>query len=234
MTEKEILLTEWKEEQRKPFFCHWSNYQTLIRKFKNASDIGDVERMEELKKEIHDMATLCGAYPMPELMKILEDTHLNDNDVTYIRNCIPFIERCIDSESFEAIETTVNDVNWLVGCNPEKCNCQHNKPTLLTMRGFDVIELVQEGDESFAKFPESEPPEPPPDLPNPLHQEIERMLKEQERNLNFEEQHRKAVFPEFCSNECQHVQCPYRRAENFGKPCLQRINEPNERSPKGE
>jgi hypothetical protein len=221
-------LLEWKEEQRKPFFCHWSNYQTLIRKFKDASEKRDSERMMELKGEIHDMAKLCGLYPMPELMRILEDTHLNDNDVAYIRNSIPFIERCIDSGSFEPIEITVNDINQLVGCNSEKCQCQHS--TLRTMTGFDVIELVQEGDEIFTKFPEPKESEKPLDQPNPILQEVERLMKERGMaNPNFEQQHRKQVFPEICSEQCPHVQCPYRRPQNYGKKCLSRFDEPDER-----
>lgn len=222
-------LQEWKEEQKKPFFCHWSNYQKLIRKFKDASEKRDTQRMTELKGEIHDMAKMCGAIPDVSLMRILEEVELNDNDLAYIRSSIPFIERCIDSEDFEPIEITVKDINWLVGCNPEKCQCQHKEPTLRSMQGFDVIELVQEGDEIFTKFPEPKPEEHP-NLPDPTLQEVERLMKERDlSNPNFEEQHRKQVFPEICSPDCPHRQCPYYRVENFGKPCLSRFDEPDER-----
>jgi len=66
---------------------------------------------------------------------------------------------------------------------------------------------------------------------------------------NYEEQHRKTLFPEICSAACTHRQCGYYRLENFGKPCekqqeqyktapswlktrsLDPDNEPNYRSP---
>jgi len=40
---------------------------------------------------------------------------------------------------------------------------------------------------------------------------------------NMEEDHREKEFPELCSDGCKQTTCPYRRQENYSKPCLQRF-----------
>ena len=50
----------------------------------------------------------------------------------------------------------------------------------------------------------------------------ERSATAQELNnpTNYKEEHNKQVFPEICSEECPHHQCPYHTPENYGKPCF--------------
>ena len=40
---------------------------------------------------------------------------------------------------------------------------------------------------------------------------------------NLEEDRRESSYPELCDDTCKHVTCPYRRQENYSKPCLQRF-----------
>ena len=135
--------------------------------------------------------------------------------------------------------TKIYDGELLYSEKREQISSLEKEPAkkLRTMIRLDLVEVEEKEGKLITKFPEPEPEEPKPDIPDPVHQEIERMLKEQERGLGetqtFQEQHRKTVFPETCTPQCPHVQCPYRRQENFGKKCLQQIDEPNERVPIG-
>jgi len=42
-------------------------------------------------------------------------------------------------------------------------------------------------------------------------------------SMNLEENARESTYPELCDDTCKHVTCPYRRQENYSKPCLQRF-----------
>jgi hypothetical protein len=41
-------------------------------------------------------------------------------------------------------------------------------------------------------------------------------------NPNLEEQARNQIFPEICTDTCEHRTCPYKRQENYNLPCKQR------------
>jgi hypothetical protein len=120
--------------------CEWQSYQQLLKKFKEASLNGDVERMAEIKIEIHNICRLCGAFPLPEIMRILEDVELPENDVNYIRNSLPFIERCADKLDFKTVETLVADINHLTGCNCQNCEHEEIDFAAAMRRGFSNIQ----------------------------------------------------------------------------------------------
>ena len=50
----------------------------------------------------------------------------------------------------------------------------------------------------------------------------ERSAQQLNNPTNYKEEHNKQVFPEICSEECPHHQCPYHTPENYGKPCFKR------------
>jgi hypothetical protein len=127
--------------------------------------------------------------------------------------------------------TKVYDGDILYSEKTEKVDSLEPTKKLRTLRGFDLVEIEQKDGKIITNFPEKTE-EPKPNISDPTLQEVERLMKKQERgmaNPNFEQQHRKQVFPEICSAQCPNVQCAYRRPENFGKPCLSRFDEPDER-----
>jgi hypothetical protein len=183
---KEEIMKNWEDSGR---ICEWQSYQQLLKKFKEASQKGNIERMAEIKTELHDLCRLCGAFPLPEIMRILEDVELSENDLTYIRNSLPFIERCADSLDFKTMNTLVRDINRITGCTCQQG--EHDEKidfAAAMMRGFTNIQ--------GAVSPMTTP--------------------------NLEEDRREAQYPEFCSDKCEHVTCPYRRQENFNLPCKAR------------
>lgn len=120
--------------------CEWQSYQQLLKKFKEASLKGDIERMAEIKTELHNICRLCGAFPLPEIMRILEDVELPESDVNYIRNSLPFIERCADKLDFKTIDALVTDINHLTGCTCQQCEHEETDFAAAMQRGFGNIQ----------------------------------------------------------------------------------------------
>lgn len=121
--------------------CEWQSYQQLLKKYKEASLKGDIERKAELKDELQNICRLCGAFPIPEIMRILEDVELPESEVNYIRNSIPFIKRCADDGDFKTVDVLVADINQRTGCNCETCE-HHENPDFgeAMVRGFSNIQ----------------------------------------------------------------------------------------------
>lgn len=180
---KEDVLRKYEDSGK---VCEWSSYQKLLRRFEQASLKKDIKRMAELKGEIHNICQICGAFPTPEIMRILEDVTLSENNVNYIRNSLNFIERCCEQQDFRTIHTLVGDINKISGCNCQPCEPKERDFATAMRRGFSSIQGAV-------------------------------------RSFNFEEQAREQNYPETCTDKCTHLTCPYRRQENFNKPCLQQF-----------
>lgn len=56
----------------------------------------------------------------------------------------------------------------------------------------------------------------------PLKPKAQPVIIDRKFPLNIAEEFPKSEFPATCSEFCTHIQCPYRREENFGRPCLHR------------
>lgn len=134
---KQEVMEKWEDSDK---ICAWQSYQELLKKYKEASLKGNIERMAEIKTELHDLCRLCGAFPLPEIMRILEDVELPENDVNYIRNSLPFIVRCADSLDFKTIKTVVGDINRITGCTCQQCEHEEIDFAAAMRRGFSNIQ----------------------------------------------------------------------------------------------
>lgn len=114
---KEEIMQKWEDSGH---ICEWQSYQQLLKKFKDASLKGDIKRMAEIKTEIHNLCSLCGAVPIPEMMKILEDVEISEDNASYLRSSLNLIERCVDQRDVKTIDALVTDVNRVTGCGCQK------------------------------------------------------------------------------------------------------------------
>lgn len=86
------------------------------------------------------------------------------------------------------------------------------EPKKITVRGMETYTLNEDG--SLGYIP---PEENTVKIPEPLNDA--QLALRALTSKNYEEEHRKTLFPETCTAACPHRQCPYYRLENFGKPC---------------
>jgi len=89
------------------------------------------------------------------------------------------------------------------------------KTKKFTMENFEVFELDSNGKRSL-HIPEEKTEEIPDSTPEAI------LALRALTSTNYEEERRKQLFPEICSEECKFVTCPYRTFENYGKPCQMR------------
>jgi hypothetical protein len=134
---KQEVMEKWEDSSH---VCAWQSYQQLLKKFKEASLKGNIERMAEIKTELHDVCRLCGAFPIPEIMRILEDVELPENDVSYLRNSFDVIERCADQLDFKTIKAIVTDINHITGCTCQNCEHEEVDFAAAMRRGFANIQ----------------------------------------------------------------------------------------------
>jgi phage head maturation protease len=93
---------------------------------------------------------------------------------------------------------------------------------MLTMEGYDIYEISPNGERCVYTSKPTEPIMRPSKQAKPFT----RSLKIQTPpTTNLQQHWRHQTFPEICSDSCPHVQCPYRREENFGKKCLQQLEQ---------
>jgi len=193
--------------------CHWRHYNELIQTFKEAVNSRTFTLIAKLKRQIEDFAKKCGA--TPSLFECVENIEksLTEKDQAYVKNCIPFIQRSLDSEDVETANLVLCDVNRVVGCKCKDGKC--GTTVIRTMRGFEVLQVNPDGTLSFLE-PEDETEKPAPQVERNLA-----LLPATIRNIDVKRTITPPpVYPTECSENCAHKFCPYNRAENYGSSCF--------------
>lgn len=196
---KQQQIKDWEAQQREIHLrkgCDNPTYLgNLVLALKKAKREKNIEMIKSLARELENSKILCGASPM-----VLAFEHqLKDVSTELNLSNNPIIRRSLAPPPAEKL---------CPYC--EKCTQR-----MLTMEGFTTLELYKDGTRSLF-IPKKEPVKIAP------------MISDAQialRNLNYEDEHRIKLFPETCSEECKSVQCPYRREENYGKPCLSRLQQ---------
>jgi len=145
-----------------------------------------------------------------------EHRRVNGKDVEVFTEGTLYEVSIVDSPALDSPLTIVRSTNKITkvtkifdGQNLYSAKIEH--PSRLeperkfTTIGYDVYEICEDGS---LKVPESK-------------ESVKR---------STEEEWRKQKFPDVCSSDCENVQCPYRRHENYGKPCLLKFEQYKNRS----
>lgn len=100
------------------YYCDLNNFQTLIKKFKEARRNKDQQRVEELKSSIEAFRKVCGVPYSDEeittLTSTFEDFTLRECDIAYLRNAPNFIIRSLQNGHLQQAEAVLKDIERYV------------------------------------------------------------------------------------------------------------------------
>ncbi|MCW4003643.1 MAG: hypothetical protein NWE95_07010 [Candidatus Bathyarchaeota archaeon] len=137
--------------------------------------------------------------------------NLDENTIQYIQNSYPVIQRSLRSGDREFAEVVTRDIKRLGEMIPQTSNSEQK---IINVSLFGDYQLPLNA--NITK-PTPNPQQPQPETTTTLH------LRNCDIQRSIQEDRLKQTYPEFCTPECPHMQCPYRRAQNYGKTCLQKI-----------
>jgi hypothetical protein len=133
--------------------------------------------------------------------------NLDENTVEYVKNSFQTIQRSLDSGDTAFAHVIVRDISRLGEiANPPK---PQKEPINVSV--FETYQLPVNANIQKPAV------EPKPDEP-------ERILFEDVavRNIDVVASHISKDYPEICTPQCPYSTCPYKRQENYGKPCQQK------------